>query len=192
MSERDEMAERETERVHEIVGGEPYAYYPLGEHLVAAPGVCGGLPTFQYTRIGLMGTLDRLAAGETIEEIVPAARVACRAKRSSKRAAGGGPIRAQHAGARTGGVIVLDEQPLPLAHLAQEVRMVVEQPISRHSRDEAASCFPSGDIAFPLPVGYHETREAGPPWGMRQSGNGFKSFVRQKREVACRRNSRRN
>ena len=64
------MAQRKWELVHEIVGGEPYAYYPLGEHIVAAPGVCGGRPTFKYTRIEITGALDRLAAGETVEEIV--------------------------------------------------------------------------------------------------------------------------
>src|SRR5437899_11741910 len=66
------MAQRKWELVHEIVGGEPYAYYPLGEHIVAAPGVCGGRPTFKYTRIEITGALDRLAAGETVEESVAA------------------------------------------------------------------------------------------------------------------------
>ena len=54
----------------EIVGGEPYQYYPLSEHVVRAVGVCGGRPTFKYTRIEITGTLDRLAAGENIDEIV--------------------------------------------------------------------------------------------------------------------------
>ena len=31
--------------------------------------VCGGRPTFKYTRIEILGTLERLAAGETIEAI---------------------------------------------------------------------------------------------------------------------------
>ena len=35
-----------------------------------ALGVCGGRPTFKYTRIEIAGTLDRLAAGESLEEIV--------------------------------------------------------------------------------------------------------------------------
>ena len=56
--------------ITEIVGGEVYQYYPLGEHIVRAIGVCGGRPTFKYTRIEITGTLDRLSAGETIEEIV--------------------------------------------------------------------------------------------------------------------------
>ncbi len=33
-------------------------------------GVCGGRPTFKYTRIEIAGTLERLAAGESIEHIV--------------------------------------------------------------------------------------------------------------------------
>lgn len=56
--------------VTEIVGGEPYQYYPLGEHVVRAVSVCGGRPTFKYTRIEITGTLERLAAGESIDDIV--------------------------------------------------------------------------------------------------------------------------
>lgn len=56
--------------VRETVGGEEYAYYPLGEYIVRAPGVCGGRPTFKYTRIEISGALDRLAAGETIDQLV--------------------------------------------------------------------------------------------------------------------------
>ncbi|MFZ4661300.1 MAG: DUF433 domain-containing protein [Caldilineaceae bacterium] len=54
----------------ETVGGELYHYYPLGQHIVRAPGVCGGRPTFTYTRIEIAGTLDRIAAGEAIDDIV--------------------------------------------------------------------------------------------------------------------------
>ena len=56
--------------ITEIVGKESYEYYPLGKYVVRAPGVCGGRPTFKYTRIEITGTLERLAAGETIDEIV--------------------------------------------------------------------------------------------------------------------------
>ena len=56
--------------VTETVAGELYHYYPLGQHTVRAPGVCGGRPTFTYTRIEIAGTLDRIAAGEAIDEIV--------------------------------------------------------------------------------------------------------------------------
>jgi uncharacterized protein (DUF433 family) len=52
------------------VNGELYQYYPLGEHVVRAVGVCGGRPTFKYTRIEITGMLDRLAAGESLDVIV--------------------------------------------------------------------------------------------------------------------------
>jgi uncharacterized protein (DUF433 family) len=58
------------ELVTEIVGDESYQYYSLGEHVVRAVGVCGGRPTFKYTRIEITGTLERLAAGESIDDIV--------------------------------------------------------------------------------------------------------------------------
>lgn len=44
--------------VKEIVGGEPYQYYPPGEHVVRAIGVCGGCPIFKSTRIEITGTLS--------------------------------------------------------------------------------------------------------------------------------------
>jgi len=53
-----------------MVNGEPYEYYPLGEYIVAASDVCGGRPTFKYTRIEVAGLLDRLSAGETMEHLV--------------------------------------------------------------------------------------------------------------------------
>lgn len=56
--------------VTEIVGDEPYQYYPLGSYVVRAPQVCNGRPTFKYTRIEITGTLERLAAGENIDDIV--------------------------------------------------------------------------------------------------------------------------
>ena len=59
-----------SELITEIVGGETYEYYPLGEHIVRAVGVCGGRPTFKYTRIEITGILDRLAAGESMDAIV--------------------------------------------------------------------------------------------------------------------------
>lgn len=65
--------ERETalnEIVTEVVNGESYRYYPLGKHVVRAVGVCGGRPTFKYTRIEIVGSLDRLAAGENLDDVV--------------------------------------------------------------------------------------------------------------------------
>ena len=66
--------------VREIIGGEPYEYYPLGRHIVVAPGVCGGRPTFKYTRIDVRHALSLLAAGRTVERVaqsyhIPAAGV---------------------------------------------------------------------------------------------------------------------
>jgi len=54
----------------EIYGGELYEYYPLGKYIVAAPGVCGGRPTFKYTRLEVRMILAYLAEGRTIAEIV--------------------------------------------------------------------------------------------------------------------------
>ena len=56
--------------ITETVGREPYQYYPMGRYVVRAPGVCGGRPTFKYTRIEITGTLDRLAAGESLDDIL--------------------------------------------------------------------------------------------------------------------------
>ena len=56
--------------ITEVINGERYQYYPLGEHVVRAVGVCDGRPTFKYTRIEITGTLDRLAVGESLETIV--------------------------------------------------------------------------------------------------------------------------
>ncbi|HZO91946.1 MAG TPA: DUF433 domain-containing protein [Chthonomonadaceae bacterium] len=54
----------------ETLGGEPYEYLPLEQYVVRVVGVCGGRPTFKYTRIEVAGALNRLAAGESIENIV--------------------------------------------------------------------------------------------------------------------------
>lgn len=53
----------------EVVGGEPYEYYPVGQHIVIAPGVCGSRPTFKYTRIDVHHALGLLGAGRTVEEV---------------------------------------------------------------------------------------------------------------------------
>jgi hypothetical protein len=42
---------RARELMRENVGGEPFEYYSVGRYIVIAPGVCGGRPTFKYTRI---------------------------------------------------------------------------------------------------------------------------------------------
>ena len=56
--------------VHEIVRGKPYEYYPLGAYIVAAPGICGGRPTFKYTRIEVQVVLSLLASGESLEQLL--------------------------------------------------------------------------------------------------------------------------
>ena len=61
--------------VCELVGGEPYEYYSLGEYIVAAPGVCGGRPTFKYTRIDVRHAIGLLAGGRTMEEVAQSYRV---------------------------------------------------------------------------------------------------------------------
>jgi uncharacterized protein (DUF433 family) len=53
----------------EMYGGEPYEYYKLGKYIVASPGVCGGRPTFKYTRIRVQFVLELLAAGWTVDDI---------------------------------------------------------------------------------------------------------------------------
>jgi uncharacterized protein (DUF433 family) len=58
--------------VREMVDGEPYEYFPLGKYVVAAPGVCGGRPTFKYTRLEVSVILSLLASGETVEQVVQA------------------------------------------------------------------------------------------------------------------------
>ena len=63
------MSQRKWKLVSEIYGGEPYEYYPLGEHIVAAPGVCGGRPTFKYTRIDVRHAMSLLSGGWTVEAI---------------------------------------------------------------------------------------------------------------------------
>ena len=55
-------------------GGFSYEYYPLGEYVVAAPGVCRGRPTFEYARIDVAFILGRLAGGESVDDLVAAYR----------------------------------------------------------------------------------------------------------------------
>lgn len=56
--------------VVEMQGGEPYEYYPLGKYIVAAPGVCGGRPTFKYTRVDVQVILEQLAGGWSIDRVI--------------------------------------------------------------------------------------------------------------------------
>ena len=77
--------------VRETLGGELYEYYPLGKYVVAAPGVCGGRPTFKYTRLEVRGILELMAAGETVDEIIrsyPQSRLTREAIQEAARLAG--------------------------------------------------------------------------------------------------------
>ena len=56
--------------VQEMYAGEPYEYYPLGKYVVAAPTVCGGRPTFKYTRLEVSTILSLIAAGDTVDQVV--------------------------------------------------------------------------------------------------------------------------
>jgi uncharacterized protein (DUF433 family) len=58
--------------IREIVNGQPYDFLPLGNHVVRAPGICGGRPTFKYTRIEVSFILKRIAQGKSIDYIVDA------------------------------------------------------------------------------------------------------------------------
>jgi len=64
------MKRRRKGLIHETVGDAPYDYYPIGKYVVAAPGVCGGRPTFKYTRLEVAVVLDLLATGWTIERLI--------------------------------------------------------------------------------------------------------------------------
>ncbi|MCP4359548.1 MAG: DUF433 domain-containing protein [Chloroflexi bacterium] len=56
--------------VIETLDGELYEYYPLGAHIVMALGVCGGRPTFKYTRLEVKVILADLKAGHSIDNVV--------------------------------------------------------------------------------------------------------------------------
>ncbi|MEW5988283.1 MAG: DUF433 domain-containing protein [Chloroflexota bacterium] len=58
--------------IQEIYGGELYEYIPLGKHVVSARGVCGGRPTFKYTRLEVAIILSLIASGESIEQAIKA------------------------------------------------------------------------------------------------------------------------
>ncbi len=61
---------KHTSLVCETYGDVSYEYYPIGQYIVAAPGVCGGRPTFNYTRLEVAVVLDLLATGWTTEHIL--------------------------------------------------------------------------------------------------------------------------
>ena len=54
----------------EMQGDVPYEYYPIGQYIVVATGVCGGRPTFKYRRLEVAVVPNLLAAGWTTEHIL--------------------------------------------------------------------------------------------------------------------------
>lgn len=56
--------------VCKVTNGSAYEYYPLGKHVVIAPGVCGGRPTFKGTRVEVQTILDALRGGQDITDIL--------------------------------------------------------------------------------------------------------------------------
>ena len=57
--------------VQETLGdGQVYEYVPLGKHIVSAPRVCRGRPTFKYTRIEVAGVLNWLCAGHSVDQLL--------------------------------------------------------------------------------------------------------------------------
>ncbi len=69
------MRSKSKKLMREMVGGEPYEYYRMGRYIVSAPGICGGRPTFKYTRIDVRHALRFLAEGYTVEGLAKAWRI---------------------------------------------------------------------------------------------------------------------
>jgi hypothetical protein len=53
----------EQKLITEMVGEEPYQYYPLGDYIVRAPGICRGRPTFK-SKTKRMGKIIRVTKHE--------------------------------------------------------------------------------------------------------------------------------
>ena len=56
--------------VREVRKGRAYEYYPLGKHVVIAPGACGGRPTFRGTRVEVQTVLDVLRSGRSMADLL--------------------------------------------------------------------------------------------------------------------------
>jgi uncharacterized protein (DUF433 family) len=61
---------KDVQLVREVLGDDVYEYYPLGRHVVVAPGVCGGRPTFKGTRVEVGVILNWLKAGRDVDRIL--------------------------------------------------------------------------------------------------------------------------
>jgi len=64
------MKKAAKEFTRELVDGEWYEFVPLGKHVVACPEICGGRPTFKYTRLEVSVILDLLAAGHNVKDVL--------------------------------------------------------------------------------------------------------------------------
>lgn len=69
--------------VRETLHGEPYEYYPLGQYIVAAPGVCGGRPTIKYHRLDALHIMGFLERGDSPKQIARNYRIPIAAVREA-------------------------------------------------------------------------------------------------------------
>ena len=58
-----------TTLIREVQGGQTYEYIPLGQYVVAAPGVCGGRPAIKYHRLDARHVIGYLRSGQSREWI---------------------------------------------------------------------------------------------------------------------------
>jgi uncharacterized protein (DUF433 family) len=56
--------------VRETALGLTYEYYAIGRHVVIAPGICSGKPTFKRTRIEVRTILDWIREGRTVQDVL--------------------------------------------------------------------------------------------------------------------------
>jgi uncharacterized protein (DUF433 family) len=67
--EKGHKKDNEPLLIIEEVGGEKYEYLPLGKHVVAARGVCGGRPTIKYHRLDARHVLALVRSGEAPRQV---------------------------------------------------------------------------------------------------------------------------
>jgi uncharacterized protein (DUF433 family) len=77
MSRRKQNAAalKSQEMVREFFEDGVYEYYPLGEYVVAARGMCGGRPTIKYRRLDARHIMGFLKRGDTPEEVAENYRI---------------------------------------------------------------------------------------------------------------------
>jgi uncharacterized protein (DUF433 family) len=87
----------------EMADGSVYEYVPLGNHVVSAPRVCRGRPTFKYTRIEVAGVLEWLGAGHSVEQLLAGYRGRVPAEALREAAALAGKALVRQVAHQTGG-----------------------------------------------------------------------------------------